>query len=97
VSTPADESTTHRLAYLAQMARGYDNHLKWNEVAKLKADLMNVRHRWLGVSAHVLTQVYQAGSDALRPARHATRCREPAVAAAGCHARRATLYRYLAA
>ena len=28
---------------------GYDNHLKWNEVAKLKADLMNVRARWLGV------------------------------------------------
>ena len=60
MSTPADESTTHRLAYLAQMARGHDNHLKWNEVAKLKADLMNVRHRWLGVSAHVLTQVYHA-------------------------------------
>jgi hypothetical protein len=36
--------------YLAQMARGYDNRLKWNEVAKLKADLMNVRVRWLGVS-----------------------------------------------
>jgi hypothetical protein len=32
------------------MARRYDNHLKWNEVAKLKADLMNVRARWLGVS-----------------------------------------------
>ena len=38
------------LQYLAQMARGYGNHLKWNEVAKLKADLMNVRARWLGVS-----------------------------------------------
>ena len=37
------------LQYLAQMARGYDNRLKWNEVAKLKADLMNVRARWLGV------------------------------------------------
>ncbi len=37
------------LQYLAQMARGYDNHLKWNEVAKLKADLMNARARWLGV------------------------------------------------
>jgi hypothetical protein len=37
------------LQYLAQMARGYDNHLKWNKVAKLKADLMNVRARWLGV------------------------------------------------
>ena len=38
------------LQYLAQMARGYDNRLKWNEVAKLKADLMNVRARWLQVS-----------------------------------------------
>ena len=38
------------LEYLAQMARGYDNHLKWNEVAKLKADLMNVPDRWRGVS-----------------------------------------------
>jgi hypothetical protein len=38
------------LQYLAQMARGYDNHLKWNEVAKLKADLMNVPARWRGVS-----------------------------------------------
>jgi hypothetical protein len=38
------------LDYLAQMARGYGNHLKWNEVAKLKADLMNVPGRWRGVS-----------------------------------------------
>jgi hypothetical protein len=38
------------LGYLAQMASGYDNHLKWNEVAKLKADLMNVPARWRGVS-----------------------------------------------
>jgi hypothetical protein len=34
----------------ATRASGYDNHLKWHEVAKLKADLMNVRHRWVGVS-----------------------------------------------
>jgi len=37
------------LEYLARMAQGYNNHLKWNEVAKLKADLMNVRQRWLRV------------------------------------------------
>lgn len=37
------------LQYLAQMAQGYDNHLKWNEVAKLKGDLMNMRARWQGV------------------------------------------------
>lgn len=33
--------------YLARHARGYNNHLKWNEVAKLKADLMHVPERWL--------------------------------------------------
>lgn len=38
------------LEYLAEMAAGYGNHLKWNEVAMLKGDLMNVRHRWTGVS-----------------------------------------------
>ena len=38
------------LEYLARTARGHDNHLKSNEVAKLKADLMNVRSRWLEVS-----------------------------------------------
>jgi hypothetical protein len=38
------------LAHLARMAAGYNNHLKWNEVAQLKADLMNVRGRWLGVA-----------------------------------------------
>jgi len=34
---------------LARWARGYDNHLKWNEKAKFKADLMNARHRWRSV------------------------------------------------
>ena len=38
------------LAYLAQTAAGYNNHLKWNEVAKLKADLMNARRRWVGMT-----------------------------------------------
>jgi erythromycin esterase-like protein len=33
------------------MARGYNNHLKWNEQAMFKADLMNVRHRWLKVDS----------------------------------------------
>jgi len=32
--------------YLARWAKGYDNHLKWNEKAKFKADLMNARRRW---------------------------------------------------
>jgi hypothetical protein len=35
--------------HLAMMARGYDNHLKWNEQAMVKADLMNARQRWLRV------------------------------------------------
>ena len=38
------------LEYLAMMAAGYDNHLKWNEEAKLKADLMNTPERWRGVA-----------------------------------------------
>jgi hypothetical protein len=37
------------LEFLALMARGYDNRLKWNEEAKLKADLMNSREYWLGI------------------------------------------------
>lgn len=35
---------------LARRAKGYDNHLKWNAQAKLKADLMNALRRWHGVS-----------------------------------------------
>lgn len=35
--------------HLARMARGYNNHLKWNEQAMFKADLMNARRRWVGV------------------------------------------------
>ncbi|MFI7511463.1 hypothetical protein ACIBSS_32105 [Micromonospora aurantiaca] len=40
--------------YLAMKAKGYDNHLKWNEQAMFKADLMNVRHRWNGVAPDAL-------------------------------------------
>ena len=36
------------LDFLAAMARGYDNHLKWNEEARLKADLMHNRRYWCG-------------------------------------------------
>lgn len=43
------------LEYLAVMAKGYNNHLKWNEVDKLKADLMNARARWHGVSVLQVT------------------------------------------
>jgi len=48
------------LQHLAQTARGYGNHLKWNEVAKLKADLMNVRARWLGVSVSEIADCCRA-------------------------------------
>lgn len=32
--------------FLADKAEGYNNVLKWNEVAMFKADLMNVPERW---------------------------------------------------
>jgi hypothetical protein len=43
-------SVAHVAEYLARWAKGYNNHLKWNEKAKFKADLMNARRRWHGVS-----------------------------------------------
>lgn len=49
VSTGLPPGISGILEYLAQMASGYGNRLKWNEVAKLKADLMNVPARWRGV------------------------------------------------
>ncbi len=40
-------SSVQRIAeHLAMQARGYGNHLKWNEKAMMKADLMNVPQRW---------------------------------------------------
>ena len=54
------------LQHLAQTARGYGNHLKWNEVAKLKADLMNVRARWLGVSVSEIADCCRALGCAMR-------------------------------
>lgn len=38
---------------IAQWARGYGNRLKWNEVAKLKGDMTNVKHRWIASRAPV--------------------------------------------
>lgn len=34
------------LELTAMWARGYDNHMKWNEEAKLKADMMRHMDRW---------------------------------------------------
>ncbi len=41
---PADVAQI--IEHVAAWAAGYDTGLKWNEEAKLKADMMNVRHRW---------------------------------------------------
>ncbi|MFK0647626.1 hypothetical protein [Dermacoccus sp. BD5] len=41
--------------YLADKVSGY-GYLKWNEVAMLKADMMNVRHRWLSVDRAAFKQ-----------------------------------------
>ena len=34
------------LGYIARMAKGYGNKLKWNEIAKLKSDMMKNMDRW---------------------------------------------------
>ncbi|WP_298579900.1 hypothetical protein [uncultured Olegusella sp.] len=38
------------LEYTALMAKGYDNHMKWNEEAKLKSDMMRRMDRWRKVT-----------------------------------------------
>lgn len=38
------------LEYVARMAAGYSSGLKWNEVDKLKADMMNRPNRWKPVT-----------------------------------------------
>lgn len=56
------------LGYLAGMARGYANHLKWNEVAKLKSDLMLVPERWRDIPTDAIRrrclQLGMRGEDA---------------------------------
>lgn len=46
--------------YIGQMAAGYSTGLKWNEIAKLKSDMMLVRHRWLGVDVRALEEKCRA-------------------------------------
>jgi hypothetical protein len=48
MSDPLPDDIVKILEHLASMARGYDNHLKWNEEAMLKADLMHSRRYWMG-------------------------------------------------
>jgi hypothetical protein len=56
------------LRCLAEKARGYGNRLKWNEVAKLKSDLMLVPERWSGIEAAAIlrrcVQLGMRGQDA---------------------------------
>ncbi|OZD69941.1 hypothetical protein CH272_02630 [Rhodococcus sp. 05-340-1] len=40
--------------HIAHWAAGYSTGLKWNEVAKLKADMMNVPERWAPVTLEAL-------------------------------------------
>lgn len=44
------------LSYIAQYAKGYNNHLKWNEVAKLKSDMMINMNRWRLVSSQQIAR-----------------------------------------
>lgn len=39
---------------IGRWAAGYSTGLKWNEEAKLKSDMMRVRHRWVGVDLGAL-------------------------------------------
>ena len=38
------------LEHIAMWAKGYDNHMKWSEEAKLKSDMMRHTDRWRLVS-----------------------------------------------
>lgn len=44
------------LEYLAAMASGYNNRMKWNEEAKLKSDLMKNRRAWLDIPVEAIRQ-----------------------------------------
>jgi hypothetical protein len=42
------------IEHIAHWAAGYSSGLKWNEVAKLKADMMNIPERWVPVTVEAL-------------------------------------------
>lgn len=54
--TSLPEAIDRILEYLADMAASYTGGLKWNEEAKLKADLMNAPERWRGVSTQAVSE-----------------------------------------
>jgi hypothetical protein len=50
MTSPLPGDVRRFLDHLAKWAAGYSNHLKWNEVDKLKGELMNNRARWQFIS-----------------------------------------------
>lgn len=62
MTAPLPGDVRRFLDHLARWAKGYDNHLKWNEVDKLKAELMNNRSRWQRVSLEAV-DAYCASAD----------------------------------
>ena len=49
-----EPSVDRIMDYIGQMAAGYSTGPKWNEVAKLKSDMVLVPHRWIGVDLRAL-------------------------------------------
>lgn len=45
------------LRSVADWAAGYGNHLKWNEIEKLKADMMNRSDRWVSADPQQVKKV----------------------------------------
>ncbi|MCI1747340.1 MAG: hypothetical protein LKI24_04055 [Acidipropionibacterium sp.] len=50
-----ESSVAKIMDYIGEMAEGYGGHVKWNEIAKLKADMMNVKRRWMNVDTAAFT------------------------------------------
>lgn len=44
------------LELIAILAKGYDNHMKWNEEAKLKSDMMRRMDRWRMVTTQQIRE-----------------------------------------
>lgn len=54
------------LEYVVECSKGYDNHMKWNEEAKLKADMMKHVDRWRLVSTLLPTGCAACSAPCLR-------------------------------
>lgn len=55
IMSQLERSVVRIIAYIGQMAAGYGGHVKWNEIAKFKADMMNVRRRWMDVDVEAVS------------------------------------------